>query len=461
MKKNYDLIVIGWGKAGKTIAAKMGAKGKKVAIVEKDEKMFGGTCINVGCLPTKSLAHSAKILSQIENYGLERDYEYNNIFFKNSIEKKNELVRKLNLKNFGILEKNPNVDIYLGTASFISENEIEVSGERGEGILSSDKILINTGSISRTLNIAGINDSDNIIFSDAALELEKLPEKFLIIGAGYIGLEFASYFANFGSKVSIFQFDNNFLPREDKEDADMIKDVLSKKDITISLNTNVKKFTDINGTKVEVLYEKDGVEAKEIFDKILIAVGRKPNIDDLNLKNANVEINDRGEIVVDEYLKTTNPKIWAAGDVKGGAQFTYISLDDSRIILPQLLEEKSQRTINNRVVLATSTFIDPPFARVGLNEKEAEAKNIKFTKKYLLTSAIPKAHVLNETDGFSKILINENDEIIGATLFHYEAHEMINLISLAIQAKIKYQLLRDFIYTHPTFTESLNDILAQ
>ncbi|MCI7223695.1 NAD(P)/FAD-dependent oxidoreductase [Fusobacterium sp.] len=458
MKRNYDLIVIGWGKAGKTIAAKAAAKGKKVALIEKDEKMFGGTCINVGCLPTKSLVHSSKLLEQMERYGLERDYEYNDIFFKNSIAKKNEMVKKLNLKNFGLLEKNPNVDLYLGTATFLSNTEIEVDGERGEGIISAEKILINTGSTPRTLSIKGC-DSENIIYSEAALNLETLPEKLLIIGAGYIGLEFSSYFANFGSEVTVFQSDDNFLPREDKEDANMIKDVLSKKNITFKFNVTVNEFVD-KETSVRVKYSKDGEECMEEFDKVLIAIGRKANTADLSLENAGVKTNEFGEIIVDEKLKTTAPNIWAAGDVKGGAQFTYISLDDSRIILPQILGIENERTINNRVVVATTTFIDPPYSRVGLNEKEAQVQNINFTKKYILTTAIPKAHVIDETAGFSKILINENDEIIGATLFHYEAHEMINILSLAIQTKIKYQMLRDFIYTHPNFTESLNDILA-
>lgn len=460
MKKNYDLIVIGWGKAGKTIAGKMGNLGKKVALVEKDPNMFGGTCPNMGCLPTKSLIHSSKILKQIENYGLDRDYEFNNIFFKNSFEKKREMVRISNLKNFGLMEKNSNVDIYLGTASFLSNTEVEVIGENSEGILVSDNILINTGSSPKTLNIEGAHDSENILFSEQALNLEELPKKLLIIGAGYIGLEFASYFSNFGSEVSVFQFDNSFLPNEDDDDVTIIKEVLLENKINFSFNTIVKKFVH-NNNKVEVIFAKDGVENKETFDKVLIAVGRKPNIDDLNLKNAGVEINDRAEIVVDEKLRTTSSSnIWAAGDVKGGKQFTYISLDDSRVILPQLLNKESDRTINNRVAVATTTFIDPPFSRVGLNEKEAKAKNINYIKKYSLTNTIPKARVINENNGFSKILINENDEIIGASLFHYEAHEMINLLAVAIQAKIKYQLLRDFIYTHPTFTESLNDILA-
>lgn len=458
MNKHYDLIVIGWGKAGKTIAGKMGANGKKVALIEKDEKMYGGTCVNVGCLPTKSLVHSAKLLKQIEAYGLERNYEFNNNYFKKSMEKKKELVNKLNKKNFSILNDNPNVDLYLGEASFLSNKEIEINSKNEKIIIEADRILINTGSVARKLNIVG-EESQNVMTSEEILNINELPKKLLIVGAGYIGLEFATYFSNFGSEVTVVQNDDNFLPREDKEDANEILNVLKKKGIKFLFNTKINSFAD-NGNAVKVEYENNEEKKIEEFDKVLIAIGRRANIDNLNLEKAGVNVNSRLEIVVDENLKTSADNIWAAGDVKGGALFTYISLDDSRIILPQFLDFKSDRTINNRFIIPTSTFIDPPFARVGLNEKEAQEKNIKFTKKYAPSMTIPKAHVINETDGFSKILINENDEIIGAVLFHYEAHEMINILALAIQAKIKYQMLKDFIYTHPVFTESLNDILA-
>jgi len=442
MEKIYDLLVIGWGKAGKTLSAKLGAKGKKVAIIEENPKMYGGTCINVGCLPTKSLVHSAKILSEAKKYGIDGDYTFKNNFFKEAMKKKEEMTTKLRNKNFGILDTNENVDIYNGRASFISNNEVKVISSDNKGIiLKANKIVINTGSVSRTLNIDGI-DNKNIMVS-----------------AGYIGLEFASYFANFGSEVSVFQFDDSFLTREDEDEAKIIKEILEKKDIKFFFNTSVKKFEDL-GNSVKAICVQDGKEFIEEFDKVLIAVGRKPNTDNLGLENTSIQLGKFGEILVDDYLKTNAPNVWAVGDVKGGAQFTYVSLDDFRIVFPQILGENNGRKLSDRVLIPTSTFIDPPYSRVGINEKEAQRLGIKYTKKFALTNTIPKAHVIDEIEGFTKILINENDEIIGASICHYESHEMINLLSLAINQKIKSKVLKDFIYTHPIFTESLNDILG-
>ena len=192
----------------------------------------------------------------------------------------------------------------------------------------------------------------------------------------------------------------------------------------------------------------------------MIAVGRKPNTDNLGLENTSIQLGKFGEILVDDYLKTNAPNVWAVGDVKGGPQFTYVSLDDFRIVFPQILGENNGRKLSDRVLIPTSTFIDPPYSRVGINEKEAQRLGINYTKKFSLTNTIPKAHVINEIEGFTKILINENDEIIGASICHYESHEMINLLTLAINQKIKSKVLKDFIYTHPIFTESLNDILG-
>lgn len=456
--KQYDLIILGWGKAGKTLAMKMGKLGQKVALVEKNPKMYGGTCVNVGCLPTKSLVHSAKIKEQMEKYGLTLDSTQKEHFFEVAMKKKAEMVQKLNQKNFGLLHENENVDLFLGKASFVSEKEIRVQQEVGEVFLRAEKILINTGAVSRKLGVPG-EDSPHVLDSEGILELEALPKKLLIVGAGFIGLEFASYFSNFGTEVSIFQFDNQFLAREDEEDAKELLELLKRKGIAFSFQTSVKSFEDCE-ERVKVFYEKEGREEEEVFDKVLVAIGRAANTKDLALENTKIEVNSRAEIVVDSLLRTTAPNVWAAGDVKGGAQFTYISLDDSRIILPQLLGREAERSVENRSVVPTVSFIDPPFARVGINEKEAKEKKIDYVKKYLPTIAIPKAHVIGETEGFSKILINGEEEIIGATLFHYEAAEMINLLALAIQMKIKYTVLRDFIYSHPVMTESLNDILA-
>lgn len=447
--KKYDLVVIGWGKAGKTLAAKFSNTGKKVAIIEKNPKMYGGTCINVGCLPTKSLVNSANIINEITKLGLERDYFIDNSFFINAMTSKKSLVEKLNKKNYDLLANNSNVDIYNGKATFLNDREIKVNND----ILTGEYIVINTGAKSRKLNIITDN-ADVICYSNDILELEELPKKLLIVGTGFIGLEFASMFSNFGTDVVMLQFDNNFLPSEDEEDANSIKEVLENKGIKIEFNSSIKE---IRGN--EVIYIQDGVEKKEIFDKILVSVGRSANTEGLGLENTNIKLNERGEIIVNNNLETTVKNIWAVGDVKGGAQFTYISLDDSRIVLPQLLNKNEHRVLSDRKVFATSTFIDPPYSRVGLNEKEAAKLGINYTKKYLPTMSIPKAHVNRETEGFSKVLLNENDEIIGAVLFHSASAEMINILSLALELKIKGDVLRNFIYTHPTFTESLNDLV--
>ena len=459
MSKNYDLIVIGWGKAGKTLAAKSAAKGKKVAIIEEKPKMYGGTCINVGCLPTKSLVHSSKILEEIKSYGIDGDYDFKNKYFVEAMKKKDELTKKLRTKNFNILDNNENVDIYNGKGSFVSNTEVKISTAKGDEIITGSKIVINTGAVTRTLPTEGAENNANVLTSEEILELNKLPKKLLIVGAGYIGLEFASYFSNFGTEVTVFQFDNSFLVREDEDEAQIEKEILEKKGVKFLFNTSVKIYVN-NVEDVKVIYTTDGQEKEEIFDKVLVAVGRVPNTKNLGLENTSVQVGKFGEIVVDDYLRTTAENIFAVGDVKGGPQFTYVSLDDFRIVFPQIIENATPRRVSDRKFIPTSTFIDPPYSRVGINEKEAQRLGIKYTKKFALTNTIPKAHVINQTEGFTKILINENDEIIGASICHYESHEMINLLSLAIDLRIKSSYLKNFIYTHPNFTESLNDILG-
>lgn len=456
----YDVIVIGWGKAGKTLANKLGSKGQKIALIEKDPKMYGGTCINVGCLPTKSLVHDAKLVSQMRSLGIENNYKVNNAFFKKAMEHKQNLVKKLNKVNFDILENNPNVDLYLGDASFESENSIKVTKyDHQEIILEAKKILINTGAIPNKLSIEG-SDSKNILTSEQLLELQELPKDILVIGAGFIGLEFASIFNHFGSTVQIFQKGNIFLPSEDQSDADAIKDSLIKRGIKIDFDIDLIKFVDLRNNKTKVVYSQNDQIKEAVFDKILVAIGRKPNTDGLNLEKANIKVNERGVIISNKLLQTTNENVYVAGDVKGGYQFTYISLDDSRIIYPQLANLEASYTKDDRKYVPFASFIDPTYARAGLNEKEAKAKGIEFKVKYLPSLKIPKAHVIRETQGYYKVLIDKEGYIIGAIVFNYEAHEIINLLSVAIKYKIKASDLKDFIYVHPNFTEALNDVLA-
>ncbi|WLP85333.1 dihydrolipoyl dehydrogenase family protein [Mycoplasma seminis] len=451
----YDVVIIGWGKAGKTLAKKLASENKKIAIIEKDPKMFGGTCINVGCLPTKALVHASKIAQQARKFGVKLNWNEKQKYYYEAIKYKKEFVKKLNDKNFNLLDKQDNIDTYVGSASFISKNEIEISSSNHKQVIFGDKIVINTGAKNRKLDHKVEVKSKNAFYSNDILNLTKLPKRLLVIGSGFIGLEFASIYANFGSKVTVYSHNDVFMPSEDASDAAAVKQALQEQGIEFVNNVDVNSIKDYTND-VKVISTIEDKKMQQHFDAVLVAIGRIPNIDSLWLQNAGVQVQNH-TIVVDENLKTTTENIWAVGDCKGGEFFTYISLDDSRIVFPQLLEQVNERTRNNRPIIPWSMFIDPIYARVGMNEKQAQQAGIKYSVRSLLTAQIPKAHVINETTGFNKLLLNENDEIIGATLFNYEAAEMINIISLAIVYKIKFSDLKNFIYTHPTFIENLNE----
>lgn len=451
----FDLIVIGFGKAGKTLAADMATNGYKVALIEKSNKMYGGTCINVGCIPTKSLVNSSKF-SKLSNLN---SFEEKAHLYKLAIEEKNRLITDLRKKNFDKLNNNPNVTIYNGEASFVSKTKVKVKLQDDEIILEGDKIFINTGSTAILPKIEGIENNKNVYISETILDLDELPKEFCIIGGGYIGLEFASMYSNFGSRVTVFQDGTQFLPREDNDIADEILKVLKAKGIEFKLGVQIKSIKESEDGKSSIIsyINSDGKVEAQAANAILLATGRKANIQNLNPLVAGIEITERGVIKVNEYLKTNLDNVWAMGDVAGGLQFTYVSLDDYRIVKSQLLSD-GKRTTCDRIV-PYSVFIDPCFSRVGLNEKEAKEKgyNIKVAK--LSVQAIPKAQILKETQGILKTIVNkENNQILGAMLFCAESYEMINIVKLVIDSKLPYTVLRDQIFTHPTMSESLNDL---
>ena len=275
----------------------------------------------------------------------------------------------------------------------------------------------------------------------------------MIIGAGYIGLEFASMFAEYGSEVTVLDLHDNFLPREDDDIAVEIKHDLENSGVKFELGVKISRIDDHT-----VYYEKDGVTTTTVADRILVATGRKPNTEDLGIENTDIELTDRGTIMVDDYLRTNVENVWAIGDVKGGPQFTYISLDDFRIIKDQLYGD-AQRRVSDRINVPYSVFITPTLSRVGLNEKEAKSQNIKYELKKLPVTAIPKAQVLKDPRGLFKALINPaNNQILGVTLYGAESYELINQISMAMKMKIPANILRDQIYTHPTMSESFHDL---
>ncbi|HCW54110.1 MAG TPA: pyridine nucleotide-disulfide oxidoreductase [Clostridium sp.] len=446
MKTKYDVVIIGFGKAGKTLAAKLAKLGKSVALIEKDAKMYGGTCINVGCIPSKRLITDAANSPKGE-FSAKAEY------YKNTIEEKKKLTAALRKANYDKLAQ-AGVDVVDGAASFTDENHITVLTADGEFIIEGDKFIIGTGSVPVIPKIDGVENSQHVYVSETIMDLEELPHSLTIVGGGYIGLEFAFMYANFGSRVTIIQDGKEFLAREDEDVAECIKSVLKEKGVQIVTAANTTKIQ--NGT---LYYECDGESKVLESDAILLATGRRPNTDGLGCEKAGIILNERGAIETDEHLRTGVKHIWAAGDVRGKLQFTYISLDDSRIILDDMIGN-SIRTTNNRGAFSYSVFIEPPFARVGMNEKEAKAANVEYRAVSLPTNAIPKAKVLRETDGILKALIASDGTILGAELFCAESPEMINLIKLAMDNKIKAEVIRDFIFTHPTMSESLNDLFS-
>lgn len=343
--------------------------------------------------------------------------------------------------------------------SFVSPNTVKVVLSEEEIELQGKEIFINTGSTPIIPNIEGIQQSRNVYTSTTLLDLDILPKHLIIIGGGYIGLEFASMYAGFGSKVTILEIGNRFMPRNDSDIAKSIREVMEKKGIEIRLNVRTQSIHDTHdGVTLTYSDTSDGTPYFVDGDAILVATGRKPMIEGLNLQAAGIEVDAHGAIVVNDQLRTNTPHIWAMGDVKGGAQFTYVSLDDYRIIRDQLFGDK-KRDINDRNPLPYAVFIDPPLAHIGITEEEALKRGYSFKVSRLPATSVVRSRTLQQTDGMLKAIINSHSgKIMGCTLFCTDAPELINIVTMAMKTGQHYTFLRDFIFTHPSMSEGLNQL---
>ncbi|MBS9488665.1 pyridine nucleotide-disulfide oxidoreductase, partial [Citrobacter braakii] len=423
----YQAIIIGFGKAGKTLAATLAKTGWRVAIIEQSNTMYGGTCINIGCIPTKTLVHDAE---------LHHD-------FAAAMQRKASVVSFLRDKNFHNLADLENVDVIEGRAEFIDNHTVRVVLPTGAIELSGEKIFINTGAQATMPNVAGLMTTPGVFDSTGLLNLTQRPERLGILGGGYIGVEFASMFANFGSKVTIYEAAPLFLAREDRDIADAIANILRDKGVEIILNARVQAVSSHDGA-VQVQMP----EGVQTVDALLVASGRKPATENLQLQNAGVDVNERGAIVVNKYLRTSADNIWAMGDVTGGLQFTYISLDDFRIVRDNLLGEGLRNT-GDRQNVPYSVFMTPPLSRVGMTEEQARASGAAVQVVTLPVAAIPRARVMNDTRGVLKAVVNrETKQILGVSLLCVDSHEMINIIKTVMDAGLPYTTLRDQIFTH-------------
>lgn len=435
-------IVIGFGKGGKTLAKFLAQRGEEVLVVERSPQMYGGTCINIACLPSKRLITEAARGTD----------------FAAAIQGKIQMVNQLRDKNYHMLADEKTVTVLDGIAHFTGNHTIAVKTASGLKEFEGERIFINTGATPNIPTIPGLKDRQNLLTSTTAMELPKLPKKLVIVGAGYIGLEFAAMFASFGAHVTMLDHHATFLAREDDDVATMVAENLQKLGVEIKMDVALKKVQDQDQQTI-LTYEENNHEQTITADKVLEPAGRHPVTEKLGLENTDIQLASDGAIKVDSHLHTTVPNVWAIGDVKGGPQFTYISLDDFRIIKSELYGDGTRQT-TNRGVVPTSVFIEPPLSQVGLTEKQAQVAGKHYELFKMPVAAIPKAKVLKDQRGMLKMLVDRDTKtIIGATIYAPESHEIINMVALAMRAQLPYMMLRDQIYTHPTISEAFNDLL--
>ncbi len=450
MAEHYDAAVIGFGKAGKTMAEKLAGMGKKVLMAERSDQMYGGSCPNVACLPTKLLLLS-KLCSAEERSFAEKASRY-----ADAIAEKQRFTAKQRQSNYNRLAK-AGVTIVTGQASFADSHRIDIACETGSQQATADYFFINAGSRPFIPDIPGLKNCRNAYTSESLLNRSELPKRLLILGGGYIGLEFAGIYRNFGSEVTILQDGKTFLPREDEEIAQAILTRLGDMGVRFQPGAKVKEVRENNG-EVEAVGEIDGQKQSWRCDAILVATGRRPNTQDLHVEKAGVTLTPKSGILTDKHLRTAAPHIFAMGNIVGGMLFTYISLDDFRIVYDCLFGE-SKRTTENRGAVPFSTFFDPSFSRVGVTEREAREQGREIKVFRAPASVVPKANVLGRGQpvGLLKAVVDkETDRLLGVHLFCEESHEPIHLAKLAIDANMPYTVLRDMIISHPTMCEAYN-----
>lgn len=352
-----------------------------------------------------------------------------------------------------MLDTNEHVDVYTGHGEFISNKEIAITAGEDKIILSGETIIINTGAVAIKPNIDGIDTATGFYNSTEIQQLSPQPSTLGIIGAGPIGLEFASLYAKLGAKVTVFNIESSILKREEPIVQELANEYLTEQGITI-LNDITLNSVSNDGNKPVITANGQHYT----FDAVLYATGRKPNTANIGLENTDITTNERGAIVVNDTCESSVPGVYAVGDVNGGPQFTYISLDDFRIVFGALTGN-GQYTLKDRKNIPYTTFLTPPLARVGLTEEDAINKGYTVKTKEMLVATMPRAHVNDYLKGAFKIVVNaDNDLILGATLYSQGAEELINLIKMAMDNNIPYTYFKNQIFTHPTMAENLNDL---
>jgi len=452
--KSYDAIVIGSGQGGNPLAIALARAGWKTAIIEREH--IGGTCVNVGCTPTKTMVASARVAylsSRSADYGVHSGPVTVNM--SEVRRRKQQVVESFRNGGLKSIKEAPGLDLMKGEASFNGPDSLEVRSEGGTDVLTARKIFINTGGRPTDPPVPGL-DKVPTLDSSSIMELDTVPEHLLVMGGGYVGLEFGQMFRRLGSKVTIVHRGDHLLSREDPDVADQVAKILEEDGVKLLLKTEAVRAGSANGS-VRLTVRTQERETSLEASRLLVAVGRRPNTDLLNLRKAGVETDEQGFIKVNDRLETNVAGIYALGDVKGGPAFTHISFDDFRIIRTNLLEGR-HATTSGRLVPYT-VFIDPQLGRVGITETEARDQGLDIRVATLPMSRVARAIEMSETRGFMKAVVDaETKQLLGCAFLGIEGGELMAMFEIAMIGRLPYTTLKEGIFAHPTLAESLNNL---
>src|SRR6266704_1084336 len=451
----YDAVIIGTGQSGKPLALALARAGWKVAVIEREH--VGGTCINVGCTPTKTMVASGRVAylaRRAKDYGVDAGRVTVNM--RRVIDRKRRMVESFSNYGQKTLEKTANLELVFGEARFKNARRVVVE-LKGGGTreLEGKRIVVNTGGRPAVPTIPGL-DRIRFLDSSSIMELAELPKHLIVLGGGYVGLEFCQMFRRFGARVTIVNRDPRLILREDPDVSAEVEKILEEDGIEILNSTQVTLLEKTRAGVRAVLETGEG--ARRISGShLLLALGRVPNSDRLNLGAAGVETDSSGFIKVNPKLETNVPGIYAIGDVKGGPAFTHISYDDFRVLRENWLNG-GNATIEGRPV-PNCMFIDPQLATVGLNESEAQKRGIDHRVAKLPMTGVARALEMSETRGFMKAVVDaKTQQILGCTVLGVEGGEIMSMLQIAMMGKLPYPAIKEAIFAHPTLAESLNNL---
>ena len=428
--EQFDAAIIGFGTAGLALGGALADDGQNIVVVEQSDTMYGGACVNNACIPTKALVESARLTAAVGGPIVEREERYTA-----AVDDMKELRSASRERNYRALADRENVDVIDGRASFANATHLTVATASGTRSIEAKRIFIDTGSLPKLPSIPGI-DSPRAFVSSSLIELPTLPRQLVIIGGGYVGLEFASFYTDFGAQVTILQNSDAILAHEDPETAEAVRKSLKDRGVAIVYDAHVTRIDDEHD-QVLVFAQVNGEEKRYPGHAVLVAVGRTPNTTGLNLEAAGIELNDRGGIKVDEHLRTTADNVWAMGDLLGDGS----------------------RTTKNRGAIPYCTFVHPPFARVGMTADEARKAGYSVQVYKLPAEKISQARILQDPVGLMKAVVDANSGVLlGMDLFCEDAQELVNTVKLVMDARIPASVLQSAVFTHPSMTEAFNNL---